>query len=217
MVEKGIKSDAIVQKWGQQAVPPTQQIAIVQDQIQLSPHDSFQFFQQSVMLATAMVPVVGPRTVAGGIWYWLLSTMYSYFNLREAGLETAMVEWQFVQEGLWENYFNEYGITPAHTFYAQVVKAEIDRISESGPVDLWIDDNFEHWADTTNFSGNTKEFWENGMRALELLKDAPDPPDYVSQPVLDEAIKSTRNRRWASLALFLLIIFLWRRRKKKHE
>ena len=217
MVEKGIKSDAIVQKWGQQAVPPTQQIAIVQDQIQLSPHDSFQFFQQSVLLATAMVPVVGPRTVAGGIWYWLLSTMYSYLNLKEAGLETAMIEWQFVNEGLWENYFNEYGVTPAHTFYAQVVKAEIDKISESGPVDLWIDDNYEHWADTSDLSGNTKEFWENGMRALELLKDAPEPPDYVSQNVLSDAIKGTRNRRWASLGLFLFVIFMWRRRKKKHE
>ena len=217
MVEKGITSDSMVQKWGQQTTAQTSptQIAIVQDQIQLAPHESFQFFQQSVLLATAMVPVVGPRTVAGGIWYWLLSTMYSYLNLREAAVENAMIEWQFANEGLWDNYFREYGVTPAHYFYAQVVKAEIDRISESGPVDLWIDDNFEHWADTSDFSGNTKEFWENGMRALELLKDAPEPPDYVSAQVLNDAIQGTRNRRWASLGLFLFIIFIWRRRKKK--
>ena len=190
------------------------QIAIVQDQIQLSPHDSFQFFQQSVLLATVMVPVVGPKTVSGGIWYWLISSVYSYFNIKEAALENAMMEWQFEHEGLWQNFNREYGITPAHTFYAQMVKSEIDRISASGPVDLWIDDNFEHWADTSQYSGNVKEFWENGMKALQLLKDAPEPPNYIPQNVINEAIQSSRNRRWMSLGLFFLIIFLWRRRKK---
>ena len=183
--------------------------------IQLSPQENFQFFQQSVILSTALIPVIGYKNVQAGILGWVLSSIYSFFNFKEAALEQAMEHWKFDQKTAWQSYYREFGITPANTFYSGIIENELKRISASGDISLWIDENWDHWADTQGLGPDVRELWENGLKNYKEVQAADTPPDYIDPTLLTEAQSSSRFKRWMSLALFLFVIFIMRRRRKK--
>ena len=185
------------------------------DSLQLSPEENFQFFQQSVLLSTVLVPVIGYKNVQAGILGWLLNSVYAFFNFKEAALEQAIEHWKFDQQTAWASYYREFGITPANTFYSGIIENELRRISASGDISLWIDEHWDHWADTKGLGPNIRELWENGLKNYKRVKAADVPPDYIDPSILNAARGTSRMKRWLSLGLFLFLVFLMRRRRKK--
>ena len=196
---------------GQNAI----QIVTDMDGIELSPQENTQFFQQSVLLSTALIPVIGYKNVQIGILGWVLSSVYAFFNFREAALEQAIEHWKFDQQTAWESYYREFGITPANSFYSGIIENELKRISASGDISLWIDENWDHWADTQGLGPDVRKMWENGLENYKEVQAADTPPDYIDPTLLTEAQSSTRFKRWMALGLFLFLIFIMRRRRKK--
>ena len=94
---------------------------IVENEIQLDPRESARFFQQSVLLATVMTPIVGVKNMQAGLLGWALNSAYGMINFREAAIEEAIDHWSSSQEEAWKKYFDEFGISPASAFKAIIM------------------------------------------------------------------------------------------------